>query len=95
MDTGRIRRATASIEENEAALAWLKEHGVKITPRGDSVDVRIHINLGSACAGASEAQKVLSSYARLDFPKLFELAIKSCENTIEIEQNAILEAAKS
>jgi hypothetical protein len=88
MDEHRIRVAANRIENCKAALAWLDEHGVKLTGRDDAI-VKITLLFADGCDGAKEATSIMESYARLDLPEVVKSAIACCRNDIDIETNAI------
>ncbi len=94
MNASRIRHAASEIERYQRALAWLSEHGVKITKDGDE-EVNYRPNLAGSCAGSMEASGVLSAMMTNQLPALIPNAIKNCENTIEIHREIIRNEASS
>ncbi len=89
MDISRIKTCADRIAENEIALKWLREYGSGLTGRDDNAEVIVNIVYASNCPGSKEAAKVISSYAKLEMPKFVDTAIKSIENTIEMDRITI------
>ena len=91
MDGWRIAEAGKKIAERTLALEWLQKYGVNLVGRADSdaAAVRVDLNYGSACTGAKEAASVLSSYAKVNLPKIVQDAIECCRNDIQIYSDVI------
>lgn len=97
MDTARIERATKLIREHETALGWLNEYGVMLTGKSEADEAQIEIELrfAGSCPGAYEATRILEAYARVNLPEIVAAAIRSCNNTIAMERDAIRQALEA
>lgn len=93
MDNTRILQSIQRIERNERALKWLEEYGIQLTGAADQFMFDPRLKLASACTGASDAAEMLASYARRELPKLVQVCIQNCRNTIEMDKSAIREEA--
>lgn len=88
MNTSRIRHAAEEIDRLQRALAWLSEHGVKIT-RDHEESVSYRPNFAGSCNGSKEASEVLCAMMTNQLHALIPKAIENCENTIQIHREAI------
>lgn len=90
MNVARIETAAKTISENEKALEWLLVYGVQLTGKdNEQASMSVHLGFAAACTGAKEAEKILSSFARINIPEIVQTAIRNCRNTIELESDAI------
>lgn len=88
MDTSIIISAAKDIETCKKAIAWLRQYGAKLGDK-DAASVNIKLHFAGSCSGAQEAAEVLEAYSTLELSRINEVAIRSCENTIEICRSKI------
>lgn len=92
MNVERIKQCADRIARNETALAWLEEHGAKLTG-GDREGFRLSFipAFAGSCPGAKEATEVLDAMARFQIEEIVQAAIRNCQNTIIMDRDAIQE----
>jgi hypothetical protein len=91
VNASAIVTAAKRIGELDAALAWMRSHGLQALNPADKDAFGVHVSLNSCSGlnGAKEAATQLSGVARHFGLQILQSAITDAENTIEILRQQI------